>query len=75
MSGNVWEWVWDWLGPYPDMYEKDPMGPDAGEYRVVRGGRWGLSSEYVRSVSRARGFPDHPLRGSLGFRLVRPLGP
>ena len=71
MSGNVWEWVWDWLGPYPDRDETDPTGPDTGDSRVVRGGRWGITFEYVRSASRAVGHPNHPLLGSLGFRVVR----
>ena len=71
MSGNVWEWVWDWFGDYPDVAQTDPTGPAAGDNRVVRGGRWGLTSGHARSASRDYGLSDHP-PGNLGFRLVRP---
>jgi len=43
MSGNVFEWCWDWYGS--DYYGKsgngsNPHGPDTGSYRVLRGGSW-----------------------------------
>lgn len=36
-AGNVWEWVSDWLGPYPQGPATDPQGPVSGEWRVRRG--------------------------------------
>ena len=72
MSGNVWEWCWDWYGSssgYPSGTE-DPAGPDAGSNRVVRGGDWYCFASYC-TVSR-RSFNDPYGRGSgSGFRLVR----
>ena len=40
MSGNVWEWCWDWKKDYPTTGQTDPHGPNGGKYRVVRGGSW-----------------------------------
>jgi formylglycine-generating enzyme required for sulfatase activity len=36
--GNLFEWCQDWLGDYPQNDVVDPQGPDAGQYRVLRGG-------------------------------------
>jgi len=71
MSGNVWEWVWDWWRPYPGFAETDPTGPAAGDYRVIRGGSWFFSPGNARSAFR---YVDSPgFRGTdLGFRVVRP---
>ena len=71
MSGNVWEWVWDWWGTYPDYPETDPTGASSGSDRVVRGGGWGVSDWGVRSASRLDVAPADRFDG-LGFRLVRP---
>jgi formylglycine-generating enzyme required for sulfatase activity len=38
MSGNVWEMVADWYGPYSAGAQTNPTGPDIGVERVVRGG-------------------------------------
>jgi len=43
MSGNVNEWIWDIFGTYQSgshYHPTDPVGPDTGTYRVVRGGNW-----------------------------------
>ncbi|MDR0512314.1 MAG: formylglycine-generating enzyme family protein [Treponema sp.] len=69
MSGNVWEWVWDWSAghtPYPKI---DPTGPDTGGYRVVRGGGFGhLGLGVIPLIIRIvyEPAPD------LGFRVASP---
>ncbi|MCL2599707.1 MAG: formylglycine-generating enzyme family protein [Treponema sp.] len=71
MSGNVWEWVWDWYGPYPSVAETDPVGASSGaDRRVFRGGGWVESGRSLRPVHRFSRNPDHRWH-SLGFRLVR----
>ena len=70
MSGNVWEWVWDWFGEYPDAAQTDPAGASFGNQRVGRGGGWSSTPMPVRSAHRF-GFNPTVRSGILGFRLVR----
>jgi len=71
MSGNVWEWCWDWLGDYSSETQIDPMGASSGTLRVLRGGGWGSGVEFVRSANRHEYSPGNR-NEYLGFRLVRP---
>jgi formylglycine-generating enzyme required for sulfatase activity len=71
MSGNVWEWCADWYdsGYYASSPQSNPLGPESGSNRVIRGGSWGNSPLLVRTAYRSGFTPDY--RGSsLGFRLV-----
>ena len=72
MHGNVWEWVWDWAGAYPDGHAIDPTGPNSGEVRRMRGGAWASPASSLRS---ARRFTQEPYswESFFGFRLVRPF--
>jgi formylglycine-generating enzyme required for sulfatase activity/AAA+ ATPase superfamily predicted ATPase len=69
MSGNVWEWCWDWHGDYLESPEKDYTGPENGSSRVVRGGGWGLNPVYCRVAYRTGYSPDTRYF-VIGFRLV-----
>ena len=75
MSGNVWEWVWDLWGTYPDEDETNPTGPEpgavSGGLRVFRGGHWNAPSENARSAIRSGLHPDGRYFHH-GFRVVRP---
>ena len=73
MSGNVWEWCWDWYagGYYEESKDsRDPKGLDSGSYRVIRGGSWSSLPAYARCALRGSYIPDR--RGNdYGFRLAR----
>ena len=59
MAGNVWEWCTAWYA-------------DHGEFRVVRGGSWINTSEFMLTSKRG-GFSPDDRRDILGFRLVQDL--
>jgi len=69
MSGNVWEWCWDWDGTYPGT-STDYRGPASGSYRIQRGGSWGSVAGSLQVGYRDYGNTDSD-SGSLGFRIVR----
>ena len=70
MSGNVWEWTWDWYGEYAAPGSTDPVGASRGSDRVLRGGGWYGYASILRSASRNSNDPGYSYSG-LGFRLSR----
>jgi formylglycine-generating enzyme required for sulfatase activity len=71
MSGNVYEWCWDWYGEYSSGTQTDPLGVSSGSYRVSRGVSWGDDGQYLRSAYR-NGYTPSARSNDLGFRLLRP---
>ena len=77
MAGNVWEWNRDWHGRYTTASQADPLGPVPGEgrrvahsgKRVVRGGSYNFTADYLRAALRLGYTPDFRI-GIVGFRVV-----
>ena len=70
MSGNVWEWCYDWHDNYTSNPSSNPQGPDSGVWRVQRGGSWYSLDKCCRVTSRHR--PDLDWSNSMwGIRFVR----
>ena len=69
MHGNVWEWCLGWYGDYPTTSEVDPIGPNTGSNRILRGGSWYSYASDCRSALRFISNPDGCWYGS-GFRVA-----
>ena len=70
LHGNVEEWTADWYGPYRSGEQKDPVGPDRGDFRVSRGGSHGSDPYYLRSANRLGSLPE-TASWLIGFRVVQ----
>ena len=71
MSGNVWEWCQDWVGPYSSGSVTNPTGPATGSDRLLRGGSWYHVSNRCRGSQRADAHNPNFAIYDLGFRVAR----
>ncbi len=74
MSGNVMEWVSDWLDVkyYANSPKNDPQGPESGVVKVEKGGWWGAPAFVGRSAYRHFEDPPDYQDKHIGARIVSP---
>lgn len=71
MSGNVWEWCWDWHDIYSSSAVTNPIGASRGIWRTFRGGGYHWNNEaFSRLSSRGMNYPYMKFI-DVGFRVVR----
>ncbi|MFW6227531.1 MAG: formylglycine-generating enzyme family protein, partial [Bacteroidota bacterium] len=72
MTGNAWEWIYDWHAPYSSSFKKNPKGPDSGKYKVIRGGSWAsFGTANLRNTARV--VMDPVKSGNVSFRVCIPV--
>jgi formylglycine-generating enzyme required for sulfatase activity len=74
LSGNVWEWTSDWYQEdyYLNSPIGNPLGPEEGELKVVRGGSYESDVIDLRSAARL-GLDPEEAYNNVGFRCI-PIG-
>jgi len=70
MSGNVWEWCYDFFGYYSSSAQTDPIFETPTGYRVLRGGSWHYSGNYATITTRDGPEPGYT-NYMYGFRLAQ----
>jgi formylglycine-generating enzyme required for sulfatase activity len=75
LAGNTVEWVYDWYSEtyYQISPSSNPIGPDQGDGRVVRGGSW-FDKDQIRSAWRD-GWEPFTNRDGIGFRCAMNVNP
>ncbi len=72
MSGNVWEWCWDYYDKeyYQNSTKINPKGANKNFYHTIRGGCYANDAALLRTSSRKNSFSRHGIP-FLGFRVAK----
>jgi formylglycine-generating enzyme required for sulfatase activity len=70
MTGNVWEYCYDWHSLYTDQAQTNPMGATTGEKRVLRGGCYHYDSKNCTNTNRHSYYTPDNGGASTGLRIV-----
>lgn len=73
LLGNVWEWVHDWYSfhYYQESPLQNPLGPQSGVGKVIRGGGWNNGPQQLSATLREYVKPHYSVN-DLGFRCALP---
>ena len=71
MSGNLWEWCWDWYASYSYTIVLDPTGPETGRYKTIRGSSWYIGGGGLHPVVVRGYYPPITSSSTFGFRISR----
>ncbi|HNU92016.1 MAG TPA: SUMF1/EgtB/PvdO family nonheme iron enzyme [Spirochaetota bacterium] len=71
MSGNVFEWCWDYFDNIPAGTKTDYKGKPFGSDRLVRGGGWVSDSSFCAIAERGDRYSPYDRTFGIGFRVVR----
>ena len=70
MTGNVWEYCYDWHTPYAAQAQTNPTGAATGDKHVLRGGCYHYDSKNCTNTNRHSYYTPDKGGASTGLRIV-----